>query len=61
MQNPPLEWWQFQKLLNKMSYCDILRHLEPLCGVQEQSTASAGNFGAELCGYMLDVLWKERV
>ena len=59
MQNPPSEWLQFQKLLNIMSYYGVLRLLEPVCGAQQQSTASAGNTGAELCGEILDVLWKE--
>lgn len=29
------------------------------CGVKKQSTASADNPGAELCGEILDVVWKE--
>lgn len=42
-----------------MSSCGVLRLLEPVCGVQQQCTASASNAGAELCGETLDVLWKE--
>lgn len=64
MQNSHFEqnFWQFQKLPPKFRishYCGILRLLEPACSVQTKSFSCTDNTGAELCGEILDVLWKE--
>lgn len=61
MPDSQFERWQFYKLPPKFRishYCGVLRLLKSTC-VQPQNTSSAGNTGTELCGEILDVLWKE--
>lgn len=58
-QIPSLNGGSFRNSHQLLHYYGVLRFLEPACSFQTQSISSAGNTRAELCGEILDVLWKE--